>query len=124
VRREMNSKLVDDKSRSRSFTRHAILVATLVAASAVAFARPLFAQGTEDSALSPSPNEMGSGGAMPPSFEEPWDDGTSSLAGPTLSPAPEEPAAAAPGSTFEGFTSEPSAARGWSGPKANSHSRG
>jgi hypothetical protein len=46
---------------------------------------------------------------MPPSFEEPWDDGTSSLAGPTLSPAPEEPAAAAPGSTFEGFTSEPSA---------------
>ena len=109
MRREMNSKLVDDKSRSRSFTRHAILVATLVAASAVAFARPVFAQGTEDSALSPSPNEMGSGGATPPSFEEPWDDGTSSVAGPTLSPAPEEPAAASPGSTFEGFPSEPSA---------------
>jgi hypothetical protein len=59
--------------------------------------------------LSLSPNEMGSGEATPPSFEEPWDDGTSSVAGPTLSPPPEEPAAAAPGTTFEGFTSEPSA---------------
>jgi hypothetical protein len=109
VRREMNARLLDHKSRSRSSTRHAILVATLVAVSAVAFARLVFAQGTEDSALSPSPNEMGSGGATPPSFEEPWDDGTSSVAGPTLSPAPEEPAAASPGSTFEGFPSEPSA---------------
>jgi hypothetical protein len=105
----MNARLLDHKSRSRSSTRHAILVATLVAVSAVAFARLVFAQGTEDSALSPSPNEMGSGGATPPSFEEPWDDGTSSVAGPTLSPAPEEPAAASPGSTFEGFPSEPSA---------------
>jgi hypothetical protein len=105
----MNARLLDHKSRSRSSTRHAILVATLVAVSAVAFARLVFAQGTEDSALSPSPNEMGSGGATPPSFEEPWDDRTSSVAGPTLSPAPEEPAAASPGSTFEGFPSEPSA---------------
>jgi hypothetical protein len=105
----MNARLLDHKSRSRSSTRHAILVATLVAVSAVAFARLVFAQGTEDSALSPSPNEMGSGGATPPSFEEPWDDGTSPVDGPTLSPAPEEPAAAAPESTFEGFRSEPSA---------------
>jgi hypothetical protein len=105
----MNARLVDHKSRSRSFNPYAILLATIVAASAVAFARPVFAEGPGDSALSLSPNEMGSGEATPPSFEEPWDDGTSLLAGPTLSPAPEEPAAASPGSTFEGFTSEPSA---------------
>jgi hypothetical protein len=104
----MNARLLDHKSRSRSSTRHAILVATLIAASAVAFALPVFAQEPGDSALSLSPNEMRSGEATPPSFEEPWDDGTSSVAGPTLSPPPEEPAAAAPGTTFEG-TSEPSA---------------
>ena len=104
----MNTKLVDHQDRSRSFARNAFLVATLVAASAVAFARPVFARGGDDSVLSPSSNEMGAGNVTP-SFEEPWDDGSASLAGPALSPAPAEPATAAPASTFDGFTSEPSA---------------
>jgi hypothetical protein len=103
----MNTKLVDDKDRSRSFTRYPFLVATLVAAS-VAFAGPVFAKGPDDSALSLSTNEMGAGNVTPPSFEEPWDDGSSSFAGPALAPPPEEPASPAPESTFEGFTSEPS----------------
>jgi hypothetical protein len=105
----MNTKLADDKDSPRIFARYGSLLATFIAASAIALAQPVLARGPDDSALSFSTNEMGSGDVAPPSFEEPWNDESSSFAGPALAPAPEQPDAAAPGGTFEGFPSEPSA---------------
>jgi hypothetical protein len=59
----------------RPFSRRASLAATIAAASALVLIRPSFAQ----------MNLTGSGNASPPSFDQPWDDGS------ILAPAPEQP---------------------------------
>jgi hypothetical protein len=105
----MNTTLLENNDRSRSFTRCTSLVATFVAASALACFQPVFAQSDSNSALKTSTDDRGSGVVTPPSFEEPWDDATPSFASPDLAPAPEEPAAPQPARTFGGVTPEPPA---------------
>jgi hypothetical protein len=95
-------------SCSRHFSRHASLAATILAASALVFVQPVFAHSFTESAATLSPDDAGTGNAVPPSFEEPWDDASSSFAGPGLAPAPEQPDASlpAPAPMSGGFTPE------------------
>jgi len=95
---------------TKSPANRARLMATLVAASALVFVQPVFAHSFTESASTLSPDDAGTGNAVPPSFEEPWDDGSSSFAGPALAPAPEQPDATlpAPAPMSEGFTPETS----------------
>src|SRR5208282_6497196 len=104
----MNTTSLVNGDRRGSFTRFACLVATFVAASALVFLQPVFAHSLSNSALNLSPEDQGSGIVTPPSFDEPWDDATSSFASPALAPAPGEPAAHRPAPMFGGLTSEPS----------------
>jgi hypothetical protein len=74
------------------------LVATIAAASALVFIRPVFAETyagfpviSSDSQES-SPDTEGS--SMEPSFEEPWSDGSA------LTPAPDQPMQPEPGSMY------------------------
>ena len=69
------------------------LAAALVAASALVFVRPTFAQTVMGDTAE-------SGAAVAPSFEEPWGDGVSSSDGPALAPAPESPVAPEAGSMY------------------------
>ena len=98
----MNTTVLKDDGRTHRLFRCASALATILAASALVAIEPVFARSLNNFLF-------GSGDAKPPSFEEPWDDGSPSYAGPVLAPAPEQPDAVAPGSAFEGFTSEPSA---------------
>jgi hypothetical protein len=68
------------------------LVATIIAASALVFIQPVFAQtdGGSSSELSTDTQES----PMDPTFEEPWVDG------PVLTPAPEQPVQPQPGSMY------------------------
>jgi hypothetical protein len=68
------------------------LVATFVAASALVFIRPVFAQtgGISPSEISTTMQDS----SMDPSFEEPWGDG------PALTPAPQQPVQSQPGSMY------------------------
>ena len=68
------------------------LVATIVAASALAFIRPVFAQSGSGYTSEISPDAQES--SMDPSFEEPWHDG------PDLAPAPQQPIEPEPGSMY------------------------
>ena len=67
------------------------LVATIAAASALVFVRPVFAETYAGFPVS-SPDSQES--SMEPSFEEPWSDG------PVLTPAPEQPIQPEPGSMY------------------------
>jgi len=66
------------------------VVAALVAASAIVFVQPMFAQTDGGSTAE-------SGGAVAPSFEEPWGESSD---GPALAPAPESPVEPQPGSMY------------------------
>jgi hypothetical protein len=69
-------------SNSRPLTRRASLAATILAGSALLVVYPIFAQ----------TNPADSGDASPPSFDQPWDDGSGlGDGGPSLAPAPEQP---------------------------------
>jgi hypothetical protein len=68
------------------------LVATIVAASALIFIRPVFAKTVVGSTPEMSADTQES--SMDPSFEEPWHDG------PVLTPAPLQPAQSEPGSMY------------------------
>lgn len=98
----MNTTVLKDYGRPRRFFRCASALATILAASALVAIEPAFARSLNNPAFE-------SGEATSPSFEEPWDDGSPSFAGPALAPGPGEPAAASPGHAFDGFTSDPSA---------------
>jgi len=102
VNGNMNTTVLKDDGRLHRLFRCASALATILAASALVAVGPVFARSLNNPAF-------GSGDAKSPSFEEPWDDGSTSFASPALAPAPEEPAAASQGRVFEGFTSEPSA---------------
>jgi hypothetical protein len=67
------------------------LVATIVAASALVFIRPVFAETYAGYPVSSSDSQESS---MEPSFEEPWHDG------PQLAPAPQTPMEPEPGSMY------------------------
>ena len=67
------------------------LVAIIVAASALAFIRPVFAETYAGYPVISSESQESS---MDPSFEEPWHDG------PDLAPAPEQPIEPEPGSMY------------------------
>ena len=105
----MNTKSRVNDDRWGSFTRFACMAVTLVAVSVVVFLQPAFAHSFTNSALNLSPDDAGTGNAVPPSFEEPWDDASSSFAGPALAPAPEQPNASMPAPMSGGFTPETSA---------------
>jgi hypothetical protein len=68
------------------------LVATIVAASALVFIRPVFAKTVVGSTPEMSADTQES--SMDPSFEEPWHDG------PVLTPAPLQPIQSEPGSIY------------------------
>jgi hypothetical protein len=95
-------------NNSPRFSRRASLVAAILAASALFFVRPGFAQvpaGSDPD--NPEPwgstivtSPANSGDATPYSFDEPYDYAARSSDGAALAPAPEEPADTAPGSIF------------------------
>jgi hypothetical protein len=79
------------------------LVATIAAASALVFTRPVFAEtyagfpvispDTQESFDSPESSDS-PGSSIEPSFEEPWSDGSA------LTPTPEQPMQSEPGSIY------------------------
>jgi hypothetical protein len=93
---------------SPRFSRRASLAATILAASALVFVQPGFAQVPSGSDPdNPEPwgativtSPASSGDATPYSFDEPYDYAVPSSDGAALAPAPEEPAGTAPGSMF------------------------
>jgi hypothetical protein len=103
----MNSTLLKDNGHSRSYTRCASMVATLLAVSVLVFLQPVLAQSQGNSPL-PS-DDLETGDITPPSFGEPWDDPPNSFAGPALAPAPKEPTAPQASPIFGGLDSGPSA---------------
>lgn len=74
-RRNMKTISFSADSDSQPLTRRASLAATIIATSALVFVHPVFAQ----------TNLTDTGHASPPSFDQPWDDGS------VLAPAPEQP---------------------------------
>jgi hypothetical protein len=70
------------------------LVATIAAASALVFFRPVFAETYAGFPVISSDTQESQESSMEPSFEEPWHDG------PDLAPAPQQPIEPAPGSMY------------------------
>jgi hypothetical protein len=95
-------------NNSPGFSRRAALAATILAASALFFVRPGFAQVPSGSDPdNPEPwgativtSPANSGVATPYSFDENYDYSAASSDGAVLAPAPKEPAGTAPGSMF------------------------